>query len=338
MSQFHEEYISAYLDDSLDIATKLEVERRLSTDAMLDAEYRSLKAVKRVITSRQDHLRLVAPIDVRRSVLLKLEQEMVRSASLASIQERETMREQPFAPIAFKHSNKHQRALQPHTSANANTSATVYTLPQLTRNLWENRKYLVAAMVVFVLGFAGLRVLIRSVETSTNQKIRQFAESATGATLISQSTLLREALSNHDAVTSGKLTLQYATSSFDDLDQFFRKNGITFRLVDPRIADAKLLGGVVSEENGKKSAHLVFLHNKTLLYMWEIEETPATITHVGIAPKAWQILQTGEWIWDTSTSKAATVVFWEAEDEKPHRTLCAVVAAMPREELQPLFR
>jgi anti-sigma factor RsiW len=329
MPQFQEEYLSAYLDSTLDTASTQEVEHRLSTDTALEAEYRSVRAVKHLLAARQDRLRLVAPVEVRRSVMLKIEQEMVRSASLASIQEGETLHEQLFIPT-----NKHQRALQP--------TATVYPLPRsnqgLNKSMWESRNYLVAAVVVFALGFGVIRFLVHSLQPSQAQQMRPFANEAPAATLIAQSTLLREAVSNHDAVTSGKLSLQFATNSFKDLDQFFRKNGVTCNLVYPRIADARLLGGVVSEENGRKSAHLVFEHHKTLLYMWEIEETPATISHVGITPKAWQILQTGEWIWDTTTSNAATVIFWEEETEKSRRTLCALVAAMPREKLQPLFQ
>jgi hypothetical protein len=335
MSQFHEDYLSAYLDDTLDSATKREVEHRLGTDTLLEAEYRSLQAVKVLFTIRQERLRLPAPVEVRRSVLLKLEQELVRSASLASIQEDSSLQEELFPPSskkepAFQQSAFQQSAFQPSTQR-----ATVYNLPALTKNMWEQRHYLVAAVVVFALGFGAMRFLVRNAQTPPANQTSVHTTPNTATDLV-EAPLVHDALRNFNAVTSGKISLQYATHSFDDLDQFFRNNGVAFHLVRPRIANTTLLGGVVSEENGKKSAHLVFTHDTTLVYMWEIEETPATIRHAAIKPEAWQILQTGEWLWNTSND--ATVVFWEDETEKSHRTLCAVVSAMPRADLQPLFQ
>ena len=338
MPQFNKEYLTAYLDGVLDTAAQHEVEQQLKTDSVLAHEYRSLQAVKNLLVSRQARVRLTAPPNVRHSVMLRLDQELVRSTNLASIQEREALHENSFAPAS-----KQERAFQPtHLQTSVYKTKTnvyktnVYNLQQFTQNFWERRNYLVAAVVVFALGFGAIRFLVSNAQPATPEQIQQFAN--TKPVSLVESTLVHDALRNHEAVTSGKITLQHATSSFDDLDQFFRTNGIEFHLVRPRIADTKLLGGVVSEENGRKSAHLVFAHNGTLLYMWEIEETPATIRHAAIKPEAWQILQTGEWLWNTTTSKAATVVFWEDETDKPHRTLCAIVSAMPRAELQPLFQ
>jgi anti-sigma factor RsiW len=336
MSQFNKEHLTAYLDGVLDTATQHEVEQQLKIDSVLAHEYQCLHTVKHLLLSRQAQLRRPAPASVRHSVMLKLDQEFVRSTNLASIQEHEALHEGSLAPVS-----KHQKATKPvnpriNLPKTGMPKANVYNLQQFTHNFWERRNFLVAAVVVFALGFGAIRYMVRSAQPVKSQQAQQFA-STESASLV-ESTLVRDALRNHEAVTSGKITLQHATSSFDDLDQFFRTNGIAFHLVRPRIADTKLLGGVVSEENGRKSAHLVFAHKDTLLYMWEIEETPATIRHAAIKPEAWQILQTGEWLWNTSASKAATVVFWEDETDKPHRTLCAIVSAMPRSELQPLFQ
>lgn len=328
MSKFHEEHITAYIDGVLDASMKQEVEQRLSEHHALQAEYHAIRHVKQLLHERKDRLRPSVPADVRHSVLLKLEQEFARTTTLASIQQEDNAEHQ------------HLRLVQTNTPTN-----NIYSLPKVglrsqerASSLWNKRALLVAAVVVIALGWTVLRMGSRLNTPSETAFSSPHQHTISEVPPPTKCTFVNESLQNYNAVVQGKIKLQYATNSFDDLDAFFRKNGVTCHLVRPNIHNAKLLGGVVSEENGKKSAHLVFAHNDTLLYMWEIEETPTTIRHAAITPKGWQLLQTGEWLWDTTTAQGATVVFWEDETEKAHRTLCAVVAAMPRSELQPLFQ
>jgi anti-sigma factor RsiW len=152
------------------------------------------------------------------------------------------------------------------------------------------------------------------------------------------------ALNNYKAVMNGSIHLQHETTSFEDLQAFFREHGINYTLIRPKIK-AKLIGGVVSEENGEKSAHLVFRSGDTLLYMWQVaEHIPAHATaHGGTAyPEPRNFLldtvitrvthHNGDWYWEEHTG-APTLAVWEDRS-----TLCVMIAQLPQRKMQALFQ
>lgn len=320
--QTHDEQLSDYIDGRLPAAEKTALENRLRDDAAFAAEYRSLQSVKNVLRSRQDRLRAPAPVDVRHTVLLSLEQEWMRSSTLERISQE-------------SHNEKRMNTAQVRTSQQIQRSPIFRTRPQIFTLMWQRPYAIVVLLAVLVLGWVAVRFSLQtnnnpSSETSQNKILSALPQD------LYESVFVKESLQNYRAVRSGQITLQCKTASFETLDKFFHEKGVHYNIVHPKI-NAQLLGGVVSEENGKKSAHLVFKHGETLLYMWEIDLDEKTVRHASIHSEAWALLRKGERLWDTKTDTSTTVVFWE-DEKKGHRTLCSVVSALPRTNLQPLFQ
>lgn len=328
--RIHDEHLSAYIDGRLQTEEKAAVEARLKDDAAFEAEYRSLHAVKNVLQARQEKLRVSAPVEARRSVLLSLEQEWKRKATLERISHQSHAQEyQHAAPLPATPQFRRSPMLRNSMLRNS---------PKIISLMWQRPYTLVAVMAVLVVGWVALRFSLQTRSIPTPASPETVQNSVANAVLndVPQTVFVKESLQNYRAVRSGQITLQCKTASFEALDKFFHKAGVHYNIVHPKI-DAQLLGGVVSEENGKKSAHLVFKHGETLVYMWEIDLDDKTAAHASIHNEAWAALHKGEWLWDTKTDTSMTVVFWE-DEKQGHRTLCSVVAALPRTNLQPLFQ
>lgn len=328
--RIHDEHLSAYIDGRLQAEEKAALEARLKDDAAFEAEYRSLYAVKNVLKARQEKLRISAPVDARRSVLLSLEQEWTRTATLERIShESHTQERQNANPV---------RTAPQLSSSPILRSPMIRNTPKIIAVMWQRPYALVAVLAVIVLGWVAVRFSLQTRIAPTPAAQETAQNSVANAVLndVPQTVFVKESLQNYRAVRSGQITLQCKTGSFEALDKFFHKAGVHYNIVHPKI-NAQLLGGVVSEENGKKSAHLVFKHGETLVYMWEIDLDDKTAAHASIHNEAWAALHKGEWLWDTKTDTSTTVVFWE-DEKQGHRTLCSVVAALPRTNLQPLFQ
>jgi anti-sigma factor RsiW len=329
----HDEHISAYLDGQLGEDEKTEFERRLADDGDFRAQYRSLHAVKTLLQNRHIRLCKETPPAVRHSVLLALEQESRRLQVLDNIERDSRERAHKNDAISFGATSalpqaagkgaKDSGALKPPFGSPSRRG--VLTAVHF---LQERPLALVAALACILIGWLSVRLAVQP-DAST------LPRAAAQAGLYS-SVFVEESIQNYQAVSAGKIGLQCKTESFDTLEAFFRRNGIQYHLVLPKI-NARLLGGVVSEERGAKSAHLVFQHNDRLLYMWEINLDDNAVQHVNIKSEVWSDLHKGEWLWHTEAGAPATVVFWEDRKEGK-RTLCSVVASMPRAELQSLFQ
>lgn len=323
--RIHDEHLSAYIDGRLQAEEKTALETRLSEDAAFAEEYRSLLAVKNVLHTRQAQLRMTAPVDARRSVLLCLEQEWMRTAALERIsQESHNQERQNVAPV--------------RTAPQLQRSPMLRNTPKIISVMWQRPYTLVAVLAVLVLGWVAVRFSLQTRITPI-PVVSETTQNSVANTILNdvpQTVFVKESLQNYRAVRSGQITLQCKTASFETLDKFFHKAGVHYNIVHPKI-NAQLLGGVVSEENGKKSAHLVFKHGETLVYMWEIDLDAKTAEHASIRSDVWAALRKGEWLWDTKTDTSTTVVFWE-DEKQGKRTLCSVVAALPRTNLQPLFQ
>ncbi|MDW8219759.1 MAG: hypothetical protein RML40_04445 [Bacteroidota bacterium] len=313
-----EEHLSALIDGQLSPEERLLVEQKLREDPAFAAEYRSVLATKMLLRRRASTLRKAIPPDARKAVLLALEQ----AAHYDSI-------------MHHIHQSSHQESssLQEHQPTLSEpkahiTSASHYALT-IIQTLQSRPFVLAAAFGLLILGWLGIQLFI-SQNHDTSPKVHRSNERTPYHTAV----FVQESLQNYYAVREGKITLQYRTSSYQDLDQFFRSHGIDYHIVHPRI-NAQLLGGVVSEERGKKSAHLVFQRGATLLYMWELNIDETLAQHIAFHDSTWQLLHKGEWLWYTGDS--TTVVFWEDRD-RGLRTLCSVVTSLPRNELQQLFQ
>lgn len=327
--QIHDEHLSAYIDDRLEATEKAALEERLAEDVALAAEYRSLQTVKNLLQARKNILRGSVPAEARHLVLVSLEQEWYRTATLERITQ-ESKREESGI-IDEKALDGKTKNLSPSRTLAAHRTPNPIAL-------FQKRPYLLAAaLAAAILSWVGMRLWTQASSTPKREVTQQKNTLPnTVQNVSSESVFVKESLQNYHAVCSGQITLQYKTNSFDKLDKFFYQHGITYNIVHPKIK-AELLGGVVSEENGKKSAHLVFKHNDTLLYMWEIDLDDKTTEHASFHSDIWALLRKGEWIWNTTTSDSTTIVVWE-DEKKGKKTLCSVVSALPRTNLQPLFQ
>lgn len=342
--QIYDEHISAFLDGQLPHEEHSAVEEYLRNNDTFAAEYHSIQAIKSLLNSRSKTLRLTTPADARHTVLLSIEQESHRTKTLERIEQDSKLQEagkieeaalqqplqQPALSLVSGKASTHTLSTQ--HSQQKNTQQSLRSTPKIIGFLQQRPYMLAAALVVVIGGWLGLRLLF---SPSAPSQLPIAIDTRPAKTKY-EAVFIKESLRNYHAVCEGKITLQYKTNSFEELDKFFHANGIHYNIVHPKIK-ADLLGGVVSEEDGKKSAHLVFKHGDTLLYMWEIDLDDNVIRHTSFQDNVWNLLRKGEWLWDTATEDSTTVVFWE-DDKHGHRTLCSVVATLPQKELQPLFQ
>ena len=68
-----------------------------------------------------------------------------------------------------------------------------------------------------------------------------------------------QAKNNFNSITEGKLVPQLTSKSADEIKNFFINNGVKYSTLVPNLADWNLLGAVVSEDQGEKFAHHVYV-------------------------------------------------------------------------------
>lgn len=138
-----------------------------------------------------------------------------------------------------------------------------------------------------------------------------------------------ESFTNYDLITKGQLKVQKATSNYDELLTFFKEQGVNYDIVHPEIK-AQLVGGVVSEHNGQKLAHLVYKYHDSLVYMYEAPEHLFASHTLEIPTRVTSYAQSGRWY--SEDDARHSWMFWRVKS-----TYCSVVADIPKEELAELF-
>ncbi|MCX7936605.1 MAG: hypothetical protein N2971_02750 [Chlorobi bacterium] len=138
-----------------------------------------------------------------------------------------------------------------------------------------------------------------------------------------------ESLENFQRILDGKLSVMVATNNFDTLVSFFRSHGVSYHLVAVPLK-AELVGGVISEHNGVKLAHMVYRRNNTLIYMYQAPEElfergiltlPSAVEPYAESGK-WYAENVSKWSW----------MFWRVQS-----VYCSVVASVPKEQLATYF-
>ncbi len=82
-----------------------------------------------------------------------------------------------------------------------------------------------------------------------------------------------QAENNFQSLVAGKLVPQIISSNPEEIKEFFKENGVRYNTVIPRFKQWKLLGGVVSVDNGEKFAHHVYAApNGKLVYVFQVNE------------------------------------------------------------------
>jgi hypothetical protein len=96
--------------------------------------------------------------------------------------------------------------------------------------------------------------------------------------------------------------------------------------VDPKPANAVLVGGVVSNHGGHKLAHFVYKHGDKLIYMYQAPEGLFTSRDLQLTSNIARPVIDGEWYWEKQN--AGTLVIWEAQ-----KTVCSIVSDLDQEQL-----
>ncbi len=138
-----------------------------------------------------------------------------------------------------------------------------------------------------------------------------------------------ESLKNFQLISSGTLTVAKASQNFDELVAFFRTHGVTYDLVNVPLR-AELVGGVVSEHDGTKLAHMVYRRGDTLIYMYQAPEELFERGILALPPSVTPYAETGKWYAETVAH--ATWMFWRVQS-----VYCSVVANVPKEVLATYF-
>ena len=86
--------------------------------------------------------------------------------------------------------------------------------------------------------------------------------------------MLVQARNNFNNIITGKLTLHLNSTDANEIKKFFTNNGVQYSVLVPTFADWNLLGAFVSEDNGEKFAHHVYIGMQSeLTYFFQIDES-----------------------------------------------------------------
>lgn len=83
-----------------------------------------------------------------------------------------------------------------------------------------------------------------------------------------------QAQNNFNSILNGKLAPQITTSESKEILRFFQEKGVKYSTIVPDLSDWNILGAVVSEDNGEKFAHHVYVgKNGELAYLFQVDES-----------------------------------------------------------------
>jgi hypothetical protein len=83
-----------------------------------------------------------------------------------------------------------------------------------------------------------------------------------------------QAKNNFNAITTGQLLPQLTSQNADEIKNFFKDNGVKYSTLVPNVTDWNLLGAVVSEDQGEKFAHHVYVsEDGKLAYLFQVDES-----------------------------------------------------------------
>lgn len=83
-----------------------------------------------------------------------------------------------------------------------------------------------------------------------------------------------QATNNFNSIAEGKLLPQLTSQNADEIKNFFNDNGVKYSTLIPTVAEWNLLGAVVSEDQGEKFAHHVYVSKDgKLAYLFQVDES-----------------------------------------------------------------
>ena len=100
-------------------------------------------------------------------------------------------------------------------------------------------------------------------------EIKDFAIEQKGS-----SNMFVQAKSNFQSIVDGRLAPQFTSSNPEAIKNYFESNGVKYPTLVPSFSDWKLVGAVISEDNGEKFAHHVYVDkNNHLIYLFQVAES-----------------------------------------------------------------
>lgn len=136
--------------------------------------------------------------------------------------------------------------------------------------------------------------------------------------------------SNFQAIRQGKLSLAKATANKEELKSFFASEGVKYEVFFPKM-DAELKGGVVSDHNGHKYAHLVFAAGNHLVYMFEVDQASIDNKVVDLGGRVQDDLAQSRWHWE-ERADTGTLFVW-----KSNNVVCSAVSDLRTDQFSALF-
>ena len=136
---------------------------------------------------------------------------------------------------------------------------------------------------------------------------------------------------NWNAVVKGQITLAQVTSDTVALKEFFRKEGVQYDVFFPEI-DAVLQGGVVSVDNGRKFAHLVYASEGHLVYIFEVDTRSFEDKTMSLPLAVAENVKQSKWHWEERDG-VGTMFVW-----KSNNVVCSAVSDLPTRDFSALFR
>jgi anti-sigma factor RsiW len=139
--------------------------------------------------------------------------------------------------------------------------------------------------------------------------------------------IIHQSFNNYDAVMAGTMTPALTSSNYDEVRSYFAKH-LTYPAKVPRMDKCALIGGLVSEYQGKQLAHLVYRVGDELIYMYQVDmPTIMEGKTLMLSEHAKQeLLRTGWYV--VSSHPKCSLVMWLVDE-----TICTAVADIDQNEL-----
>lgn len=128
-----------------------------------------------------------------------------------------------------------------------------------------------------------------------------------------------QAVNNYSSILNGQLTPQFLSDNSKEICNYFSSNGVNYSTIVPEFKEWKLLGAVISEENGTKLAHHVYVgNNNQIIYVFQVDE--AYVNHlIKLDPELVSYLDSGNCY--SKVYNGNLVLFSKIE-----HNICAVIA------------
>jgi hypothetical protein len=83
-----------------------------------------------------------------------------------------------------------------------------------------------------------------------------------------------QAKNNFNSITEGKLVPQFTSKNAEEIKNFFNEKGVKYSTLVPNLDNWILFGALVSEDQGEKFAHHVYVGKKgELAYLFQVDES-----------------------------------------------------------------